>query len=294
MYILAVSIFNEIKFYSRCDVFILEGVDFPTDAKYNVDFDDGTELEKVPFNTNLNAGKDYIERKNGEDISYVYVASVVHPKGYYVGNTYRVDMVIWNLVNFVNVSQQHSIYEVLYNVSNFVQWIEVKGNKSFYHSGFMSKRNYYPIENMLLFNISFDYGSHLIYRYEFGDGNFTESGLTSESRYRYSEPGMYNVFVNISNPRSSWTHKQQINIQRRVANVSLSTTSPRARNKTFTFNIDPGTLGTDMCCVLDFVDEEADENRFYFFGHQERCIEAYENQWNAYTEGCIQRHGFNI
>ena len=262
----------------------MAGVPFPTDVTYFMDFDDGTVTENRDFefagdplkNTELVVG--------GRTLPYVHYMSVSHPLGYRIGATYNTSMSMWNLVNYVNLTFEHFVYETIYDVNDFIYWTEQDGNDTIYYPGFWEEQDHYPIENQLFFNVSQVFGSHLTYFYDFGDGETSTKYMDSVAEHWYNDTGAYDTFVNISNPRDTWLSDKTIYIQRSVGNTSISTMTPAARNQTFDIEVDFGALGTHVCCMIDFVDEEGDDNRYYFIGHEVRCREIHPDEWESFTD----------
>lgn len=247
---------------------------YPTNASYTIDFGDGIVSSPELLPTTF-------EDQNYRCPSKCYkVFTFYHT--YVRGGNYSVNINIWNLVSDVTYSAKHDLYEGLVGLGLTVTDFDSSTNVEKLGGG--PDQNYFAQEHQVKFVASLEHGSHVTYKWTYGDTmNATdESFFYKNSAYHmYTNDICYTVKLVVENFNNSLDLSQDICIQRGCFEIGLFCDNPRGKNSTFVYQINPGMVGSNACYMMD-LSNMADPNRYIMFGDATQCstIPEWNDVWN--------------
>lgn len=241
---------------------------YPTNASYSIDFGDGTvttpKLLPTTFqDNNYEAGKHMVF-----DVFHTYTR----------GGNYTAKINIWNLVSNENYTADHDLYEAITGLGLTI--LDYNPDTGIGKTGGGPLSNYYTQEHPVQVIATLERGSHVTYEWTYGDTNNNPDEsyyYENEAFHMYDDDICYNVTIRVENFHNSAELTKLICIQRGCFNISIFCDHPRGKNSTFSYQIHPGTVGSDACYLIDLT-EMADPNQYIMFGNALQCQDIPE--WN--------------
>lgn len=244
-----------------------------TNASYNITFGDGT-----PTNSS------YLEGARIPDLDTdIYSHALSFEHGYLFGGDYEVCITLWNLVNNGTYCFNHTVYDTIYGTRDKVYYIGDNLTNFQGYLGDTDQPNYFRLEDEIEIFVNSTRGSHIYYHWDFGDNTNETYYMIKSVKHKYAQPGLYNVTVNASNLLTWDLYAGIVIVQRTIANISISGDSPFPRNETASFQVDFGTIGTDACYTVNFLDEQSVDSQYLFFGNRTTCEEYYSSEMQVGT-----------
>ena len=265
----------------HCNFYIDQTQPLPTNANFSVDFGDGSSLKDKAFTK----GSVYRKRRS---VGSVYL-EFKHPTGYKQGGNYKVDIRVWNKVSEVHLTHMVLVIEQLDDLVIKIEAIKngtnetTQGlNQTSYFPPIQTIENYFAMEDTIVLTILKAHGTHTTYTWDMGDGKGDMITHDSEFTYKYENPGHFHVLLKAVNNASATpvTLNTTLHIQRTIRDIAISCPTPIPRNNTFTFSVDFGSIGSEACYFVDFVEVtpyfvDDTQKRYHLFGNKSQCEERY-------------------
>ena len=244
--------------------------EYPTNASYTIDFGDGTVTSPVLLKTTFDNQNHLLGKHLVFDLYHTYLK----------GGNYTVSITIWNLVSNETYTVSHDIYESLVGLDvNIFDYNPATGQDGV---GGGLGQNYFTLENPVKFVASHQRGSHVTYTWKYGDQIQESFYYEKEAFHMYDKDTCFTTELTAKNFHNELKLTRFICIQRGCFNISIFCDNPRAKNSTFIYQIDPGTVGTDACYMINFNSDMAYPYQYIMFGDATQCsvIPEWSAVWN--------------
>ena len=255
------TVYNSLTFNTNVtfELMFNSSFEMATNASYQIEYGDGsfskiTVLPTTPLVQNITTDTDLI---------------LMFSNTFIAGITYTVSVRIWNLVS---ESVFNVTFEVIDNlpVINFTSY-SFDNDTGTLTNGGGPNRDYFALENRVVFNVTLNNWTGLHFHWDFGDGNSYNVNETLIVNYKYTAVGSYTVNLTVSNGVSSVSNSGIIFIHKGCFDIAISANSPQPENSMFKFSVYPGSIATDACYLFDIGVDDAIPSRYQFLGDYTYC-----------------------
>ncbi|XP_033117714.1 uncharacterized protein LOC117117519, partial [Anneissia japonica] len=263
-------------------------VPHPTDAFYTIDLGNSVYCQE---GCTLDSGMENFQDSSLNSDTHTNIISF--SQTYVVAKLYDVKYIVWNLVSNETYTKQIWIFEEITELEDYVKfnWVSLSGaaaNNATFDQDFFAFVNkmYVPLERATVMTADFVTGTEITYVWDFGD--FTKPAVesivtTREPRgyYWYSKPGEYIVTLNASNPVHYQTVQSKIVVQASTTETYLVDRGPMPKNYTAYFDLQLGSVPTDACYYINYIDESSESHWIEFYGTRSVCEDEYKEDFNS-------------
>lgn len=227
----------------------------PTNARFQFDYGDDTEVQSLPLNSSL--------------------LHLSHSHEYKIPGCYNAKLKIFNEASHVEFKIPVKIAEKIENLT--IQAVQ-SGQSSFPDQpGYGKDKNMFPLEYPVSFRVTYSKGACVNYQWLFGDNETMKSDSYSTADHLYPLVGNYVVHVKAFNSLDTKTKSFPIETKRSILGLYLVSSSPSKPGKRVTFVVFCFRTGNDSSFVLDTGDKKNKDVTFKLPGNGYKEMQQHIN-----------------